>query len=175
MTADDSQQSRAVVVMGVAGCGKSSVAAALARALNWTMIEGDLFHSAANRARMQAGIALTDSDRMDWLRSLAQELQRHPQGVVLSCSALKRCYRDMLRDASPGLRFVFLDLSPELAQQRVKARGPAHYFNPSLVASQFQTLESPIGEAGVLRVDASQSVEASCAIALRWLTKSSHA
>ena len=158
-----------IVVMGVAGCGKSSVAASLAAQLGRPMIEGDAFHSEASRARMQAGIALTDEDRAAWLATLGQELARHPDGAVLACSALKRSYRDILRSAAPGLRFVFLDITPADAQQRVNARAGGHFFHPGLVQSQFETLEPPQGEPGVLRLDASRSLSALCASAADWL------
>jgi len=159
----------ALVVMGVSGCGKTSLAEALAAALGWTMVEGDAFHSAENRARMQAGIALTDDDRLGWLEALGRELQRHPEGAVLSCSALKRSYRERLRAARPGVRFVFLAISPALAQQRVQARAGQHFFNPGLVASQFQTLEPPLGEPGVLCLEASWSLPELRDAALGWI------
>lgn len=136
--------------MGVAGCGKSTLAAAVARDEGLPLIEGDEFHSAANRAKMSQGIALDDEDREDWLGSLGEQLQASPQGVALTCSSLKRKYRDRLRQASPGLRFVFLDLSREAALARVAARA-SHFFSASLVDSQFAALESPVAEPGVLR------------------------
>ena len=139
--------------MGVAGCGKSTVGAAVAAAEQLPLVEGDDFHSAGNRAKMAGGIPLTDADRAQWLVTLGQQLAGHPGGVVLTCSALKRSYRDQLRQAAPGLRFVFLEISRDAAQQRVSARG-AHFFSATLVDSQFATLESPVGEPGVLRVDA---------------------
>ena len=142
-----------LIVMGVAGCGKSSLARAVAEAQGLSLIEGDDHHSAANRARMAQGIALTDADRQDWLATLGGLLQAHPQGVVLTCSALKRAYRDRLRAVSPALRFAFLDITPAAAAQRVAARA-SHFFSASLVDSQFATLESPVGEPGVLRLDA---------------------
>lgn len=141
-----------IVIMGVAGCGKSSLGAAVAQASGLTLVEGDDFHSAASRDKMSRGIALTDADRNGWLNLLSQQLHAHPQGLVLTCSALKKAYRERLRQAAPGLRFVFLDISREQAQARVVAR--AHFFSSSLVDSQFATLEDPTGEPGVLRVDA---------------------
>jgi gluconokinase len=142
-----------VVVMGVSGCGKSSLARALADALDYPLIEGDDFHSPANVSKMQAGVALTDSDRQDWLAALAQQLAQHPEGVVMTCSALKKAYRDRLRAAAPGLRFAHLALTREEAIRRVGSR-PGHFFNSSLVDDQFATLESPAGEPGVMEVDA---------------------
>jgi gluconokinase len=144
-----------LVVMGVAGCGKSSLATAVAIAEHLPLIEGDAFHSEASVAKMRQGIALTDADRDGWLERLGAELRAHPQGVVLTCSALRRVYRERLRVASPGLRFAFLDIGRDAALARVCARASEHFFSASLVDSQFATLESPVGEAGVLRLDAS--------------------
>ena len=147
-----------VVIMGVAGCGKSSFAAALSQALGWQLIEGDEFHPPENVNKMRAGIALTDEDRAGWLDVLANELvQRGPQ-AVLTCSALKKAYRDRLRSSVPSLRFVHLDLTREQSIARVTQR-PGHYFQPALVDSQFAALEKPVDEAGVLIVDATQSIE----------------
>ncbi|BDI07872.1 gluconokinase [Sphaerotilus microaerophilus] len=142
-----------LVIMGVSGCGKSSLAAAVAEAEGLPLVEGDAHHSEASREKMRAGVALTDADRAGWLERLAAELCAHPQGCVLACSALRRSYRDVLRSASPGLRFAFLDIAPEEAQARVAARS-AHFFSPRLVDNQFATLESPLGEPRVRRLDA---------------------
>lgn len=143
-----------IVIMGVAGCGKSSLAALVAQTQGLSLIEGDDFHSADSRAKMSQGIALTDADREGWLSRLGEELRQHADGAVLSCSALKRQYRERLRAAAPGLRFVFLEIDREQAQQRVTARAPQHFFSTRLVDSQFATLESPLGEERVLRLDA---------------------
>jgi gluconokinase len=97
---------------------------------------------------------LTDADREGWLATLSDVLRLSPGGVVVTCSALKRAYRDRLRQAAPGLRFVFLDITQAQAQARVAARAPQHFFSTSLVDNQFATLESPVGEPGVLRLDA---------------------
>ena len=145
----------ALVVMGVSGCGKSSVASAVASRLGLPLVEGDEFHSDANRARMAEGLPLTDAHRADWLDRLGTELARRPAGAVLTCSALKAAYRARLRAASPGLRFAWLDLDAASALARVAQR-PEHFFPPSLVATQFDALEPPTDEAGVLRLDALQ-------------------
>jgi gluconokinase len=142
-----------VVVMGVAGCGKSSLGAAIAQAEGARLIEGDAYHSADSRTKMRRGLPLTDADREDWLDTLAAELRARPGNVVLTCSALKRAYRDRLRAAAPGLRFVYMEIDPASARARIEARAQ-HFFAPSLVESQFAALESPVGEPGVLRVDA---------------------
>jgi len=144
-----------LVVMGVSGCGKSRVAAEAARRLGLPLIEGDEFHSQTNRALMHEGIALTDAHRADWLDRLGLELQRRPRGAVLTCSALKAAYRERLRAAAPGLRFAWLDLDLATALARVAQR-PGHFFPPSLVATQFDALEPPTHEAGVLHLDALQ-------------------
>lgn len=143
-----------IVIMGVAGCGKSSLATLVVRSSGLKLIEGDDHHSPASRDKMRQGIALTDADREGWLATLSELLRAQPEGVVLTCSALKRAYRERLRQAAPGLRFVFLDISRVEAQARVSARAPSHFFSSSLVDSQFATLENPIGEPGVLRLDA---------------------
>jgi len=143
----------ALVIMGVSGCGKSSLAAAVAAVEGLPWVEGDAHHSEASREKMRQGVALTDADRAGWLDRLAAELRAHPQGCVLTCSALRRAYRERLRAAAPGLRFAFLEIPQAEAQARVAAR-QAHFFSPSLVDNQFATLESPLGEPRVLRLDA---------------------
>ena len=103
---------------------------------------------------MSQGVALTDADREGWLAALGELLRQRPHGVLLTCSALKHDYRERLRAASPGLRFVFLDIARDAALARVTARAGSHFFSSSLVDSQFATLEPPLGEPGVLQVDA---------------------
>lgn len=163
-----------IVIMGVAGCGKSSLGAAIACSQGLRLIEGDDHHSAASRTKMSQGIALTDADRQGWLNRLAQELCQTSQGLVLTCSALKRAYREGLRAASPGLRFVFLDVTREEAQRRVAQR-PSHFFSSNLIDSQFATLEPPTGEPGVLRLDASLPVEQLQSQVCDWLQEGGHA
>lgn len=158
-----------VVMMGVAGCGKSSAGQVVAQALGLPLIEGDEFHSASNQNKMRQGLALTDTDRSDWLTALGQALEHHPVGAVLTCSALKKSYRDRLRAHAPGLRFVFLDIDSATAHQRVTARAGAHLFPPSLVESQFATLEHPTGEPGVLRVDATASLASLSDTVAHWI------
>jgi gluconokinase len=147
-----------IVFMGVAGCGKSSLGAAVAADRQLPLIEGDHFHSPSSRQKMNRGVALDDADRADWLAALAAQLRDHPGGAVLTCSALRAAYRERLREAAPGLRFVFLDIEREEARRRVGARA-SHFFSAGLVDSQFATLESPLGEPGVLRVDATAALE----------------
>lgn len=140
------------VVMGVSGCGKSTVGASLARLLGVPFVEGDAHHPAANVAKMAAGIPLDDADRAGWLQILAGEIAAaHAQdgGIVVSCSALKRRYRDVLRTADPALRFVHLAGPRELIAARMGAR-VGHYMPPALLDSQLRDLE-PLqpGEAGL--------------------------
>ncbi|MGY0194106.1 gluconokinase [Leptothrix sp. BB-4] len=158
-----------LVVMGVAGCGKSSLGEAVAVAQGLPMIEGDRHHSAESVAKMSRGIALTDDDRAGWLDRLAELLRQHPDGAVLTCSALKRAYRDRLRAAAPGLRFAWLDIPRHEALARVAGRGAAHFFSADLVDSQFAALEPPLGEPGVLRLDASRSLDHLQADVSAWL------
>ena len=157
-----------LVIMGVSGCGKSSLGAAVAASLGLLLIEGDDHHSELSRRKMSEGIALTDADREGWLTLLGQYLRAAPGGAVLTCSALKRRYRDQLRAASPGLRFVFLDLPRDVAQTRVASRS-SHFFSASLVDSQFAALESPVGEPGVLPVDATEPPDRLLSRVTDWL------
>jgi gluconokinase len=158
-----------VVVMGVAGCGKSAVGARIAQQLGLPLVEGDDFHPPANIAKMRHGMALDDDDRAGWLQRLAQELAQRPQGAVLTCSALKRKYRDTLRTGVPALRFVHLALTPDEAKHRVASR-EGHFYPPSLVDSQFAALEDPAGEPGVLVVDAAAPLDTLCAAACEALS-----
>lgn len=165
-------ENSSLVVMGVAGCGKSSLGQHCAEALGLPLLEGDDFHSESNVTKMRSGTPLSDEDRAAWLDTLAAQLQAHPQGVVLTCSALKQRYRERLRAAAPGLRFVFLDLTQDQARARVAARS-AHLFPVSLVASQFAALEDPRDEPGVLRLDATQPLEDLGSAVVRWVRKAS--
>jgi gluconokinase len=164
----ETPENASLVVMGVAGCGKSSLGQRCALALGIPLLEGDDFHSEANVGKMRSGTPLSDEDRAAWLDTLAAQLQAHPQGVVLTCSALKQRYRDRLRAAAPGLRFVFLDLTQAQARERVASRS-AHLFPVSLVASQFATLEDPSTEPGVLRLDATRAIEDLLNDVVRWV------
>lgn len=157
-----------LVVMGVAGCGKSAVGRRIAALCGVPLVEGDEFHPQRNIHKMQQGIALTDDDRADWLRTLAAEMARHPNGAVLTCSALKAAYRNTLRAAVPGLRFVHLAITPEESLRRVAARA-GHFYPPSLVASQFEALQDPAGEPGVWVLDGTAALDDLAAQAVAWL------
>lgn len=156
--------------MGVSGCGKSSVGEACAAALGWTLHEGDAYHAAESITKMRAGIPLTDADRAGWLDRLADLIAAPAggSGVVLTCSALRRKYRDRLRAADAQLGFVFLELGYEDALARVSTR-PGHFFSPALVADQFATLESPTGEPGVLTLDATRPIAELVAATTAWV------
>jgi gluconokinase len=143
----------AVVVMGVSGAGKTTLGRALAAALGAEFIDGDDLHSEAARAKMAAGVALTDEDRWPWLDRVGAALAGAGRRIV-ACSALKRVYRDRIRaGAGPEVRFVYLDADVQTMRRRVAAR-PGHYMPASLIDSQFATLEPPRDEPDVIAVSA---------------------
>ena len=146
---------RRVVLMGVSGCGKSTVGEGLAQRLGWRFVEGDGLHPPENVAKMAAGQALDDADRAGWLATLAELLaqaQAAGQGLVISCSALKRSYRERLRSGDPQVLFVHLSGSRELIAQRIAAR--THRYMPaSLLESQFATLQPPTPDEPALSLD----------------------
>ncbi|KQQ38142.1 MULTISPECIES: gluconokinase [Rhizobium/Agrobacterium group] len=150
------QAGRAIIVMGVSGAGKSSVAERLAESLNCRFMEGDSLHPQSNVDKMAQGTPLTDEDRWPWLdvigEKIAEALARS-EDLVVTCSALKVVYRERLRSAAGGkLTFVFLKGSQELLSRRMGER-KGHFMPTSLLQSQLATLESPEGEAGVVTVD----------------------
>ena len=162
---------KSVVIMGVAGCGKSSLGAMLAQRTGTDLVEGDDYHSPTSREKMSQGIPLTDADREGWLETLGELLRKSPKGAVLTCSALKKAYRDRLRAAAPGLGFIYLEIRPDEALRRVTARAGDHFFPVKLVDSQFATLESPVSEAGVLALDGMLSLAELTEQALVWINK----
>jgi len=146
------------VIMGVSGCGKSTVGAALAQVFDIPYLEGDAYHPAANVAKMAAGIPLDDADRAGWLQVLADEIRQardNGAGLVLSCSALKRRYRDLLRQADPSLRFVHLQGPRALIAERMQAR-VGHYMPSSLLDSQLGILEPLQADESGLTLDITQ-------------------
>jgi gluconokinase len=148
-----------IVVMGVAGCGKSTFGQALAKELALPWIEGDDFHSAEAKAKMAAGTPLDDADRVGWLQTLSALISENSAGCVIGCSALKRSYRDVLREAGDetgNVKFAYLHLTREEAQRRVSSRA-GHFFSDTLVASQFAALQDPSDEDGVITLDATQA------------------
>ena len=163
-----------IVVMGVSGCGKSTVASRLADHLGWDMAEGDEMHSAANVAKMAAGEPLTDADRWPWLTKVAAwiDAQTDAGGSgVITCSALKRSYRDRLR--RDNVLFVYLRVPREILAARLGARA-GHYMPASLLDSQLAALEEPGHDERAITIDAGGSVEQTerrvDAISLRWST-----
>ena len=150
---------RPVVVMGVSGAGKSTLGRALADALGWQFIEGDTLHPPANIAKMAAGIALDDADRVPFLENVAQAIvTARDSGVVASCSALKRQYRDFLRQRAGDLVFVLPNVPHDVLRARLAGRRE-HFMPLSLLESQLATLESPDPqEESVIVVDGAASV-----------------
>jgi gluconokinase len=129
--------------MGVSASGKSTVSTCMRDRLGWPAAEADDFHPATNVAKMSSGRPLTDEDRWPWLRALATWIgARETAGdnAIVTCSALKRAYRDLLREGHPSVRFVHLVAAPDLLQRRIAQR-PGHYMPPSLLGSQLETLE----------------------------------
>lgn len=161
----------AIIVMGVSGCGKSTVGPLIAAKLGWPFEDGDAFHPAANVAKMSTGTPLTDDDRWPWLAAIAARVATarvQGSGVVIGCSALKRAYRDALRDGHRDVRFVHLAGTMDLIGTRQAAR-QGHFMPASLMASQFATLEPPEGEAGVVTVSVEAAPEMLAEAALRGL------
>jgi gluconokinase len=162
MTGQTNTAPLAVIVMGVSGCGKSSVGALLAERLGLGFAEGDALHPPANVEKMAKGTPLTDDDRWPWLTRIGRDIaaaQNAGEGIVVSCSALKRSYRDLLRREAGGpLQFVYLEGSHALLLSRMGAR-TGHFMPVALLDSQLATLEVPTGEPGVVTVSIDQSVE----------------
>jgi gluconokinase len=164
----------AIVVMGVAGSGKTTVGMALAEALHWEFADADDFHSAENREKMAAGTPLTDDDRAPWLKTIRQYIaDRVATGakVVIACSALKETYREHLKPPAPVVvSFVYLNATPELTASRLRARH-AHFMKVNMLASQYSTLEAPSSKEAIT-VDASKEVDEIVAAISRQLPKS---
>ena len=148
-----------LVIMGVSGCGKSTVGEGLAKALRLPFLEGDSLHPPRNVALMASGTPLTDEDRAGWLDTIAARLSSLPddQGLVVSCSALKRAYRDRLRRATPDVRFVHLHGSPALLAERLQQRQHL-YMPPTLLDSQLATLEMPTADEHVIALNITDPV-----------------
>ncbi|WP_373355804.1 gluconokinase [Pseudoroseicyclus sp. CXY001] len=155
-----------IVVMGVSGCGKSSLGAALAARLGGRFIEGDALHPEANRAKMASGQPLTDADRWPWLDLVAEALAAPGEGpAVAACSALRRAYRDRLRAGAGPLTFLWMDGPVDLIAARMAAR-QGHFMPTALLQSQVATLEPP-GPEEAIRLDISAPPDAILAEALR--------
>jgi gluconokinase len=144
---------RKIIVMGVAGSGKSSVGVALAAAMGASYIDGDDLHSAENIAKMSAGIALTDDDRWPWLTRIGDTLAQHPGTILIGCSALKRVYRDLIRKtAGSPVTFIHCAGSRALIAERM-AKRPGHFMPTSLLDSQFAALEPPGADEAAITLD----------------------
>ena len=152
---------RCFVVMGVSGAGKSVIGTAFAESRGLDFVEGDHFHPARNVERMAAGIPLTDDDRAGWLQALSARLAHSTgrgAGLVMTCSALKRAYRDVLRAGAPDLRLVYLQGPQPLLAARLAGR-TGHFMPPSLLDSQLDTLEEPAPDEDAWVCDIARSPE----------------
>ena len=152
----------ALIVMGVAGSGKSTIGETLAGRIGWRFEDGDKFHPASNVAKMSAGVPLTDDDRWPWLQAIADEIDRlcaAGERAVVACSALRRVYRDVLIHGRNDVRLVYLDGSQQLIADRLNRR-KGHFMPPDLLASQFKTLEPPERDERAITVPIDASVEA---------------
>jgi gluconokinase len=161
----------ALIVMGVSGSGKSTIASALAERLDWTFEDGDRFHPASNVAKMRAGHPLTDEDRWPWLQAIADEVDRVCLAnghVVIACSALKRSYRNLLVHGRDNVRIVFLGGTQALIADRL-ARRKGHFMPPGLLESQFKTLETPAADENPINVSIDATVETIVAEIVRQL------
>ncbi|WP_291195362.1 gluconokinase [Frateuria sp.] len=162
----------ALVVMGVSGSGKTTIARQLADALGYVFVDGDDLHPPANIARMSAGIPLEDADRWPWLDAIAARMHRElaaGRSIVVACSALKRAYRERLQRVGPAVRFVYLEVGHQELARRM--RGREHFMPPELLGSQLATLEAPAGDEPALRVDANGTVTRTLALVLQGLQK----
>lgn len=164
-----------LIVMGVSGCGKSTMASALGERLGLDMVDGDDLHLPESVAKMRSGIALQDADRWPWLDRIGHYLaQAQEPGRVVACSALKRVYRDRIREQAGDVCFVFLDGDFDLIEQRMRQR-VGHYMQPGLLDSQFRTLEKPqADESDVIRLPITEPVEDMVAQALNALQNRLH-
>jgi gluconokinase len=161
----------ALIVMGVSGSGKSSIAERLAKRLGWRYEDGDWFHPPHNVAKMSAGQPLTDEDRWPWLKAIANEIDRvceAGQQVVIACSALKRAYRKVLIHGRNDVRMVYLKGTQDLIASRISARKD-HFMPPGLLASQFKTLEPPDANEHPVTVSIDASLDAIVDDAIRQL------
>ena len=160
-----------IIVMGVSGSGKSWLANRLVTATGWAFAEGDYYHSEANKARMHAGIPLTDAERIPWLDTLHNillEWQRTGVNGILTCSSLKASYRERLTAGLPEVRFIWLDPPYRVLADRMAHR-TGHFMPAGLLDSQLATLEPPTADPHTLRLDGTESADAEVHKVLAWL------
>jgi gluconokinase len=161
-----------LVVMGVSAAGKSELARALATVLNGEFLDADDFHPSSNRDKLSRGVPLTDADRAPWLDALAARLRQSEHTVVLACSALRRTYRDVLRNGSPNVQFVHLAVDAATLAARLHAR-QGHFVSPSLLESQLRTLEPPSLDENALTLDGTRPPDELVAAVLTWMSTAS--
>ena len=162
MADEPSKPPSALVVMGVSGSGKTTIASALADRLRWTFEDGDKFHPKSNVEKMSAGQPLTDEDRWPWLNAIADEIERVCKAgghAVVACSALKRAYRDVLLRGRDDVRLIYLSGTQDLIARRLALR-KNHFMPPGLLASQFKTLQAPGADENPVTVSIDASVDA---------------
>jgi gluconokinase len=163
LVADPSRESPcALIVMGVSGSGKSTIAGKLAERLRWTCEDGDRFHPKSNVEKMSAGHPLTDEDRAPWLEAIAGEIDRvcrNGEHAIIACSALKRTYRDILVHGRSDVRIIYLEGSRDLIAKRLASR-KGHFMPLALLESQFNTLEPPGFDEDPIVADIAPSIEA---------------
>lgn len=173
MTVRNEQQSGVpdrMVVMGVAGSGKSSIGEALAARIGAVYIDGDALHPQANIEKMSSGIALTDEDRLPWLRKIGRMLGEDGGRVIIGCSALKRTYRDVIsREAGQLVTFIYLAGTRQLIAERMSKRA-GHFMPMGLLDSQFAALEEPAPDENAIRIDIDQPIGAIVEGAVKLLT-----
>lgn len=157
-----------IVVIGPSACGKSTLARALAEELGWKFVEGDDHHSAENRAKMAAGVSLDDADREPFLDSIGRQLAGCRGGVVASCSALRRAYRDRLREYCENILFVWIDVDRDELARRLRMRSD-HFMPSSLLQSQLASFEPPSAGERFVKVDGALPTHSQVNAIRQWL------
>ncbi|MDP2119540.1 MAG: gluconokinase [Hoeflea sp.] len=165
---------RHTIIMGVAGCGKTSVGESLSRHAGLRFVDGDALHPRENVDKMSHGIPLTDADRWPWLEAIGREFAQSPAPLIIGCSALKRSYRDRIRHhADAAICFIHLIGSREVIGRRMRERRN-HFMPPALLDSQFAALEAPGADEEAIAIDIDQPLDAIVARAARYLEGQDH-